>query len=492
VLLALFAVALGGYWITQTARKGSFAADPGAVTRVVKTRPADGEENVLPNTFISADISSGKAIDPESPENGSLWIVQDISERKRTEQELDRYRQTLEEMVLQRTEELQKTITQLIHEIRERAAIEEDLKTSRKFLSDILNSIQDPIMVLDRNQHIMMANRSFEETFMQGYAVPSPDKTCYEVFYRRSEPCENCLSQLSMSSGEMINRMMPYGRDEATLRLYDVHAFPFTTADGRSIGSVHHMRDITERRQAEEKIVKYQLHLRSFAHQLMTTEERERRKIAQELHDGFPQKLVLSKLLLQTIQKGIPVDNAAAQMFSRIYGIYDDMTNEVRSLTYQLAPPVLYEVGLEPALERMLKNMLAGMTVEWEFENWRGNEPVKGEIATVMYSIVRELVMNVVKYAEARHLKVTIAQKDEWTVAVVQDDGKGMPAGVDRRERNDHEMHGFGLFSIRERLRYLNGRLTIDSGPGKGTIVRIEVPSDIRTTLEERVDRPSR
>src|SRR5512134_4004578 len=113
---------------------------------------------------------------------------------------------------------------------------------------------------------------------------------------------------------------------------------------GRIIGSVHHMRDITARKKAEKKIVSYQQDLRSLAHQLLAAEERERRKIAQELHDGLSQKLALSKMLLKTMQSGLPLDKVANSLFSQIYALYGDMINETKTLTFELAPPVLYEI----------------------------------------------------------------------------------------------------------------------------------------------------
>jgi PAS domain S-box-containing protein len=418
---------------------------------------------------------SGIPIVRDGELRGYRGTALDVTEQRLTADELDRYRRNLEDNVMRRTGELQETVAKLVREINERTAVEGELQRNRLFLNNILNSLQDPIMVLDSNLRILMVNRSFEEVFLQGEGIRFLEGTCHEVFYHISRSCPNCLSKTAMSTGKMACRTIHRGKGEAR-RWFEICAFPLATAEGRLIGSVHHMRDISGRKNAEEKIGKYQERLRTFAHQLISTEERERRRIAQALHDGFPQKLALSKMLLQQMQSRLPASSAASETFGRINELYDDMTREVRALTFELAPPVLYEVGLEPAVERLLRTMLSDSPIEWKFENWRSGPPLRGELASVLYAVVRELVMNVVKYAEARFLKVTVAEWAGMVLTVVQDDGKGMPEGAARQELREQEMSGFGLFSVRERLRHLNGRMEIRTGSGKGTIVSIEVP----------------
>jgi len=439
------------------------------------------DENIIQHDLLCKDGSRrrieahGKSMTYQGEES-RITAIQDITDRKRTERELERYRQNLEDLVNRRTADLNETIGNMMQESRAREAAESDLKSTRLFLANTLDSILDPIMVLDRNQCILMVNQAFKTVFMGGREAHLGALTCYKVLYNRTEPCQPCFSKTAQEAGAMATSMVPYGDAPESMKLYDVHVFPFFTTEGRAIGSVHHLRDVTARRKAEERIVKYQQRLRSFAHQLMMTEGRERRKIAQELHDGFPQKLVLSKLFLQELQSKLTVREGDALKFARIYELYDEMTHEVRSLTYQLAPPVLYEVGLEPALERLLKNLLSGREIRWVFENMRNNPPLQGEIATVLYSMIRELIMNVIKYAEARRLNVAITEVEGRIYAVVQDDGIGMAAGVERQKEKRSEMSGFGIFSIRERLRYLNGRLHIEPGLENGTQVRIEIP----------------
>lgn len=359
-------------------------------------------------------------------------------------------------------------------------------KSDRLFLNNILNSITDPLMVLDRDRNIILTNNAFTAHFADGHNSEVLKKTCHEVLRGSTSACEECLSNDVMLSGRLAKTTFCYHKDAAARKWYDIFAFPIAASGGRIIGSVHHMRDITARKKAEKKIVSYQQGLRSLAHQLLAAEERERRKIAQELHDGLSQKLVLSKMLLKTLQSGLPLDKTDNSLFSQIYALYGDMMNETKSLTFELAPPVLYEVGLEPAVVHLLDSMLAGIRIEWTFENRRKHPPLKGDLAPALYTMIRELVLNVIKHAEARQMDVTIGEDGDMISAIVEDDGKGMPSATARRKESGPGPAGFGLFSIRERLYHLGGRLMIDSQNGSGTRARIEIPLALKTAEQGR------
>ncbi len=364
-------------------------------------------------------------------------------------------------------------------------------KSDRMFLNNILNSITDPIMVLDRDRNIILANNAFAAHFTDGQVGEVLKKTCHEVLRGSPAACGDCLSNEAMISGRMAKMTFCHHKDAAARKWYDIFAYPLSVEGGRIIGSVHHLRDITARKKAEKKIVSYQQDLRSLAHQLLVAEERERRKIAQELHDGLSQKLALSKMLLQTMQRGLSVDKATNSQFSQVYALYGDMINETKSLTFELAPPVLYEVGLEPAVKHLLESMLAGIRIDWTFENRRNRQPLKGDLAPALYTMIRELVLNVIKHAEARQMDVVIDENDELITAVIEDNGKGMPSGTARRKESAPGPAGFGLFSIRERLYHLGGRLTIDSQSGSGTKARIEIPFALKVAEPVEADRTS-
>lgn len=408
---------------------------------------------------------------------GYRGTAHDVTEQRQMADAMEQYRFALEESVEARTNELQMTIERLVSEIDVRRAAEQELELSRTLLQSILNSIQDPIMVLDRNLHVLLVNIAFRTRFLKGKGDLVLEGTCHEIFYGTTPSCNDCLSRTAMKTGKTARRVVRWGNDGPAATWYEICVFPLATAAGELIGSVHHMRDISDRKDAEEKIAAYQRHLRAYSQQLISTEERERRKIAQALHDGIPQKLALSKIFLQKLLDD--PDNAARDSLrERIFSLYEEMTQEMRTLTFELSPPVLHEVGLEPALERLLACTLSNTQMTWKFENRRTGPPIKGERATILYSMLRELVINAIKYADARHLTITLDQSDSTILAVVQDDGKGMPPGAAQGGTGLSELQGFGLFSVRERLRRLGGQLTISSGPTQGTIVRIELPRE--------------
>lgn len=146
-----------------------------------------------------------------------------------------------------------------------------------------------------------------------------------------------------------------------------------------------------------------------------------------------------------------------------------------RSLTSELSPPILYELGLEAALEWLGEHMQAehGFAVKFESDN----KPMTAdeEAGIFLFTAVRELLVNIAKHAQAEHVHLSVRKDRDNIVVEVEDDGKGFSiAGHEGR------LGGFGLFSIKERLQYLGGHMEISSSPGKGTLIVLSAPSKMK------------
>jgi PAS domain S-box-containing protein len=231
--------------------------------------------------------------------------------------------------------------------------------------------------------------------------------------------------------------------------------------------------DITDRKKAEEDIRTYQEQLQSLASELSLTEERERHRLATDLHDHIGQALAVSKIKLGVLQRSVTAPDQAKPL-GEVRELIEQMIKDTRSLTFELSTPVLYELGFEAAVEWFAKHVRSqhGIMVDVR----QDMEPIlmDDEIKVLLFRSVRELMINIVKHAQARNARVTIRRENDNVNIEVEDDGVGIKGLMS--DPSLKSISGFGLFSIRERLHYLGGRVQAESEPGRGTKITLVVP----------------
>ena len=231
--------------------------------------------------------------------------------------------------------------------------------------------------------------------------------------------------------------------------------------------------DISDRKKAEEDIRTYQEQLQSLASELSLTEERERRRLGTDLHDHIGQALAISKIKLGVLQKSITAEKQAKSL-SEVRELIDQMIQDTRSLTFELSLPVLYELGFEAAVEWFARHVRSQHGLKVDVQKDMLPIPMDDEIKVLLFRSVRELMINIVKHAQARNARVTIRRESDDVNIEVEDDGVGIK---DLRQDSRLKSNGgFGLFSIRERLRYLGGQVQVEPGNGRGTRVTLVVP----------------
>ncbi len=234
--------------------------------------------------------------------------------------------------------------------------------------------------------------------------------------------------------------------------------------------------DLTERKRAEEEIGLYQKQLRALASQLALSEERERRRLAAELHDRIGQNLAFAKIKLSGLLKSNSSRDLVSPL-SEITQIIDTTIQDTHSLIFELSPPVLYQVGFEAAVEWLAERFQEqyGMRIDLKIDNKRIT--LGEDLRIVLFQAIRELLVNVVKHARANRAMISMKYMKNNLQIVVQDDGLGFAPFLDDRHGT---MRGFGLINIRERLHHLGARITIESSPGKGTKVTLIIPHEIQ------------
>ena len=351
--------------------------------------------------------------------------------------------------------------------------LEMNLRESEKKFRDLFESANDIIGIIDRDGNILDINQRSEEItgFLQGelngsnifsdMIIPDDRDKFREITGNigdKHEQHQRCELRWHHKDGNILfveaslaPRFMPNGT------LHSIRCI---------------FRDITRRKQAEENIAKYQDLLKSLASQLSKVEERERRQLATELHDNIGQNLYYCAMKLGEIMQK-PASDDMNRTISDVRDVIDRTIQFTRDLTFELSPLILYEIGLRAALEWLSENI--GNKYGLQVTIVSSEEPAQfdNEIRTLLFQAVREILINVVKHAQARKAEISLYQEGRNFHLTVQDDGLGFDTSM--LKQYDIIM-GFGLFNIHTRLESIGGRLDVTSVPGKGTRVTMTNP----------------
>lgn len=339
------------------------------------------------------------------------------------------------------------------------------IEAERQRFFDLLEELPLFIYLVDGGFRIHFANRYFRNQFGE----PN-DRHCYELLMKHDMPCKKCRPFNVFETRKQDTWEWSKSRDG---RIYQMFNYPFTDSDG-SILALGMGIDITDFRNAETKLHKYQEELRSLSSQLVLAEEKERRRIAVELHDHVGQNLAYCKIKLGELKQQIleqPFSGSIIEMRELI----EQSIQYTRTLTYDLSPPILYELGFEPAVEWLGEQLLLKQGIRFIFKDDGQTKPLSDEIKVLLFQSVRELFINIAKHAHADRVDVSIGRAHDKVLVEIRDNGTGFDPSKSNVKK--HKDTGYGLFSIRERLKNIaGGEFRILSTDGKGSISTISVP----------------
>jgi len=337
--------------------------------------------------------------------------------------------------------------------------------------------------------------RTFFEYGPDGIVVLDPatarpiefnDQACRQLGYTREEFRRLTLADIEASetveeTSSRIQMVLLTGIEDFETRqrtrqgeIRDVHV----TAQHIRVGGVstYHCvwRDITERKAAYARLSEANARLRSLTLELTRTEQRERHRLAQMLHDHLQQELVGATFSLETLGSQTR-GRAALKTLGNLAETIRRAIDISRDLTVELSPPVFHEKGLGGGLEWLARQARKhyGLQVAVELD---GNlEPDTEAVRMFVFEAVRELLLNVVKHAKAERARIRMRPHGDGGIAItVEDDGAGFDPA--RLETEASPAGGMGLFSIRERLRFLQGGMEIISRPGGGSSLTLVIP----------------
>jgi len=227
--------------------------------------------------------------------------------------------------------------------------------------------------------------------------------------------------------------------------------------------------------------------LQDLSAKLVTVQEQERRHIARELHDEIGQALTAIKVELAYAQRSIEGATGPTSLLTAARTITDSALHQVRDLSYLLHPAALDEFGLVSAIDAYVKSFAKRyeITAQLSHEGMEARLPSETEAAA--YRIVQEALNNVAKHAQASVCRVHLVRTPDVLRIMIEDNG----AGFDPAAARSADRRGLGLVGIRERASHLKGAVVVDSSPGQGTRLMVELPVRRATDSGERVFTPN-
>lgn len=405
-------------------------------------------------------------------------------------------------------------VSGIARDITKRKKAEEQLRDSESKFRTLYASTSDAVMLLDRERFFdcneatlrMFGLESLKEFCTNHPADLSPPRqpggedsrklamnrieqgfregsVCFEWLHSRKDgtefPAEVLLTAMNLGSKRVLQAVV---RDIAERKEYEA-ALEQARSDlekrvkerTKELQRINEEleKEVSERRKVEEELLRYQQELRSLASELTLSEERLKRRMAINVHDGIGQLLATSKMRIETLRQ-MGVSEEHSKSLSEISRQLGEAIESSRLLTMELSPPALYELGFASALEWLVNRSREQYFFSVEFESDGRIEGLEKDVKVLVFQAVRELLLNIAKHSKASEAMVKAFRRGDSIEVSVEDNGVGFE--ISRVRFGGKGTGGFGLFSIRERLGYLGGRFDIKSQPGAGTSVVLSVP----------------
>jgi PAS domain S-box-containing protein len=399
-----------------------------------------------------------------------IGAVQDITGRKQMEAELRQWNDRLSEQVRSRTEQLTATVCHLRDEIGRRVQAEGELGKSSQMLEGFFEHTITPLVFMDKDFNFIRVNEAYAKA----------DGREPESFVG-----ENCFGLYPNEENQAI-----FEQVVRTKQPYHAYAWPFIYPHAPERGTtywnwlltplldergdvqflVFSLENVTERQKAFFELQQRTRQLQHLAMELSQAEDRERKHLAELLHDDLQQLLAAAKFQLGLLGNHVKGEATALELIDEVKQVLVEAIGKSRSLSHELSPPVLGQSDLCEIFEWMAEHVKAkhGLTVHLDAlcPIYVESEPLKA----FLYKAIQEMLFNVIKHAKVKEAQLRLRRANGRLWVCVSDKGRGFaPQEIEKTS-------GFGLLSVRERIELLGGRMRIKSAPGKGSVFVISVP----------------
>jgi PAS domain S-box-containing protein len=359
----------------------------------------------------------------------------------------------------------------IVFDVTERKAAEE----IRSRLAAIVEHSEDAICSLDLDGRITSWNRAAEKIF--GYTEAEAMGRPVTFLMSPEQHEEEQRIQHAVRSGERIEHHESTRLTKCGERInVSVSISAVKDSTGRVVGISRITRDITERKNAEEERV-------SLNRKVIQSQEEERKRIARELHDHVVQRVALLAVNLQSMQE----EAMDADLKSRLSDLHDEVgeiAQDIHEISHQLHPSKLEYLGLVAAMKFFCREFGEKHRVAVAFTHGEIPQTIQSDISLCLYRILEEALSNGAKHGRSREFKVKLDCSIDQLELTIFDKGTGFdPAEAARKGR-------LGLVGMQERVRNVQGTVSISSKPMKGTTVRLRFRCDRISLQPERLRNP--
>ena len=362
--------------------------------------------------------------------------------------------------------------TAIIRDISERKEAEEELLKSEGKYRAVVSNVGIGIALISPDMEILSLNNQMQQWFPEVNVSKKP--ICYKSFNNpsRESVCSYCPTFKTIKDGQVHESITDTPQGDKITN-YRIVSSALKDNEGKIISAIEMVEDITEQRVTQERLLDYQKQLKTLTSQIILSEEKERKRFAGYLHDEIGQYLFASQMQLKLLKDSL-ASTKYAKTLDIILNNIGHMIVNARSLTFELSPPILYELGFEKALEWLAEQTHNNYGILVTFEDDKREQPLDDDVKIFLYQAVRELLANVAKHAQTKSASVSVKQDNSNIRICVEDKGVGFyPANENSYET---KLGGIGLFRIKERLEQFGGQLIIESQPNRGTHITIVAP----------------
>jgi signal transduction histidine kinase len=257
-----------------------------------------------------------------------------------------------------------------------------------------------------------------------------------------------------------------------------LHQFNLELENRIAQRTVQLREELAERTKIEEKLREHQEHLHALSGELARVSERERQRIANDLHDNIGQNLALANNKLRSLADSAS-DDQRERLQEDIQQLVEKSIRYSRALISELSSPILEQLSFESGLEWLAEEVLQKNGISADLAINCDTGELSTESRGVFLKAIRELLVNAVKHAQASRVRVTASNSGQGLLVTIKDDGIGFDLSSCERPRGGRT--SLGLFSVRERVSRLNGSVSITSRPGRGTEILLIVPTTSTT-----------
>ena len=339
------------------------------------------------------------------------------------------------------------------------------LQESEERYRALVAGVDVGITLVDSNHNIVMANEKQAE-IVRSSPAELVGKKCYREYEEREEVCPHCPGIKAMASGRPAEVEVTGRRRDGTEFAVHLKVSPLLDQDGRANGFIEVVEDIRDRKRAEAALERERQTLKH----LLQSSDHERQVIAYEIHDELAQLLAGAIMQFQTYVhlKG-EKSRRAAKMFDAGMTMLHQVHAEARRLISGVRPPILDEEGIVAAISHLVNEHRRQASSTIDFRSSVKFSRLVPILENAIYRIIQEALANACQHSRSKRIQVELMQLEDKLRIKVEDWGVGFKPGEVEEDR-------FGLAGIRERARLLGGTSNVESTPGQGACLTVELP----------------